>query len=1103
MLGLKMRVLSVPSVLVLFLLTWTALPIAPALAQDDAALYQLLQTAANAQQAGDFEIALSQYEQVFEDHADSPELGKAYYNAGVCLVELEQFEKATTYLTQAGEKLGAERTVLLPQSRLLLGFAQLRWGKQLAEKSEEPAEPNQASQQQFAAAVKSLDDLIGQHPQFPDVDQAYFFKADALDALQRLDEAIVVYQQMLALPKVQFQQDGQFSLGNLYERKGQLDQARALYQQFLEGPQHPSAAEVRFRLAETWNQTAMQAETSGEADQARQALQQAEPLYQAVIDAQVERLSTEAMFQLAMVVSRQRDYARSAELFWGVANLPQADQRIRAMTYAGRDSLRSGNPALAEKRLEQATALGGRYAAEAAHWLAKTYLQNNQFEKAYAVASQWIEKTADSQIRVPLILDAADAAYGSSARRPDSVDLYLRVVQESPQHPLAPTALYNAAYAAMEVGAFDRAIQLTEQFESSFPRDSFLPDTLEVRGDTLLLTQDPAQAEGTFRQLVTDYPEHAKRNVWWVRTGLAIYLQGKDEQVIQWLEPAVELLETGPLRAEAWHWIGSSYFRLGQPEAAIEALRSSRAADTQWRRADETLLTLPRALEASQQAELAQSTAGQLLETYPDSPLRAEAQYRLGEYAYARGDFAEAQSDYQTVIDQHPQSKFAPYALYGGGWTQIQQEDLPAAIATFSTLIDAYPEHALTQQALMGRATSLRRTGQAAASIADVKRALSLPGNLSQVDLLYELGLGQIQEKDWKAVVQTFGQLVERVPDGERADQYSYELAWALKSDQQQDAATAQFLDLATRFPGSQHAAEANFHVAQRHYDQQDFKRAIEYYTNSLKTGQDRLLKEKATYKLAWSHYQQGDFQASQDGFAKQVAEFKEGPLYADGLFMVSESLYKLRDHDSAFQAYRVAKPVVDASSSVSPEVRHLTMLHGGQSANQAKQYREAIEFMSPIIEGQSEERLKQDAYLQIGIAYAGLKQPAKAVECWEQAARNLGETGAHARCMLGDQLFTDKKFEDAVTQFKLTFYGYGGTAAAPEVRAWQAYAAYEAARCRVVQMGTAGTAEAQKKFKAEAVKHFKFLIENYPEDRLAEQASKELQKLLGTKQAG
>ena len=101
---------------------------------------------------------------------------------------------------------------------------------------------------------------------------------------------------------------------------------------------------------------------------------------------------------------------------------------------------------------------------------------------------------------------------------------------------------------------------------------------------------------------------------------------------------------------------------------------------------------------------------------------------------------------------------------------------------------------------------------------------------------------------------------------------------------------------------------------------------------------------------------------------------------------------------------------------------------------------------------------------------------------------------------MLGDQLFTNKKFDEAITQFKLTFYGYGGTSAAAEVKSWQAYAAYEAARCRLVQMGTATSAEAQQKFKNEAIKHFKFLVENYPNDRLTEQASKELAKLLGSK---
>ena len=297
---------------------------------------------------------------------------------------------------------------------------------------------------------------------------------------------------MLALPKVQFKQDGQFAIGNLYERTGQLDKAQQQYEQFLaDDPQHASAVEVRFRLAETLTQLAMDAESKRQTELAQQIYQQAEPVYQAVVDAQVEGLSGEAMFQQALVVSRQKEYARSADLYSRVAQMPGTAHAARALTYAGRDYFRSNQQPLAAETLTKATSLDSPYAAEAAHWLAKTHLHNNQFEKAFAVASQWIGKTDDDRLQVPLIMDAADAAYGIQARQKDSVALYLRVVNEFNKDPMAPTALYNAAYAAMEVGAFEQAIQLTQQFETEFPQHSFLADSLEVRGDTLLLVNDP------------------------------------------------------------------------------------------------------------------------------------------------------------------------------------------------------------------------------------------------------------------------------------------------------------------------------------------------------------------------------------------------------------------------------------------------------------------------------------------------------------------------------------------------------------------------------------------------------------------------------------
>ncbi len=1062
-------------------------------AQDDAAVYNLLQTAANAQRAGDFQIAISQYEQVFKQHPDSPEIGKAYYNAGVCCVETEQYARAIAYLTRASDKLGSERAVLLPQSKLLLGFAQLRLGKLLA--ADRPAESNQA----LAAAAQNLTGLIEQHPDFVDIDQAYFFQADALDGAQKFDQAITAYRQMLELPKVQFAQDGQFALANLYERTGQLDQALKGYEQFLvDHPKHGLAVEVRFRLAETLSQMGVDAAANNQADLAKQLYQRSEANYQAVVDAEADGLSAEAQMQLALVASRQQDYARSAKLYLQASQLPAGSLTARALTYAGRDLFRSNQLPLAIETLNKVTSLESPYAAEAAHWLAKAYLHGNQFEEAYAVAHPWIDKTDDARLKVPLMMDAADAAYGSESRRADSVGLYLQIADQYGQSPLAPTALYNAAYAAMEVGEFEQAMQLTERFEKQYPQNSFLPDALEVKADTALLVNDAATAQSVFRRLVDNYPKHAKQGVWRVRVGLAAYLQGHYQETIDWLQPSIDQLNRNLDLAEAWHWIGSSLFQLNRHADAIAALKSSQSAAADWRRGDETLLTLARALEANQQTEQAQATARQLLDNYPESPLRAETMYRLGEAFYGQGDIAQAQALYDAVIQQHTNSKFVPFALYGQGWSQINQNDFQAASVTFSQLLDSYPKHSLAQQALMGRATSLRRDGQNAAALLDIKQALQRSSDDSgRTKILYELGLAQAEQKDWKEAILAFEELVKRAPRGDQSDQFHYELAWAQRSGDQIDASHQTFLTLATEFPVSPHAAEANFHVAQNAYDKQEFDRAIEHYGLCLKTSGDAKLKEKAAYKRAWSHYKRGEFKEAQNGFAKQVEQHKDGPLYADGLFMVSESLYKLRDHASAFQAYRVAKPVVDASGSVAPKIRYLTMLHGGQSANQSKLYAEAIEFMKPIVEGEVDREIQQDANLEMGIAHAGMKQLDQAVACWELAATNLGATGAHARCLLGDQLFTAKKFEDAITQYKLTFYGYGGTAAAAEVKAWQAYALYEAARCRVVQMGIASTAEAQQKFKDEAIKHFQSLIENYPEDRLTEQGSKELAKLL------
>ena len=206
-----------------------------------------------------------------------------------------------------------------------------------------------------------------------------------------------------------------------------------------------------------------------------------------------------------------------------------------------------------------------------------------------------------------------------------------------------------------------------------------------------------------------------------------------------------------------------------------------------------------------------------------------------------------------------------------------------------------------------------------------------------------------------------------------------------------------------------------------------------------------------------------------------------------------------MKDHAGAFEAYTVAKPVVIASKTIKPVFRYLTLLHGAQSANKSKQYAEAIEFLNPLLDDdEAPLSIKQDAHLELGVAHSGRNNDELAIRNWEIAASNPGKTGAHARCMIGDLHFKNKQFDEAVTQYKITYFGYGGTAAPSEVKSWQAYAAYEAARCRTVQMGQAPSEPLKEQYRQQAIKHFDYLAKNYPEDKLAEEANRQLRRLQG-----
>lgn len=1076
--------------------------------QDEAAAQNIALTASNAQNSGEYVFAAQQWEKLLNEHANSALAGKAHYNAGICFLQSNEFDKAIGHFKSSLPKLENDEAVQKPQASLYLGFAQFRSGQRLKQLAK-TAEANQM----LTTATQTFAQLLQNHSDFADADQACFFQGGAFEALGQKENALSAYTKMLDFPKQTFKLEGLYAIADMHDQLGQYAEALKFFEQahgIAKTENNPLVNEIQWRTGSTWLSLASADDNRGDKEASTEKLNRAQSLLSDLVaqhgdstDPELARIVEDARFELAVCSKRLGQFETAAKLFETVAANSESPLASQSLANAARSYIDADQPDSAKPILERILAGDSKNRTLAAHWLAGIYLKSEDFEKAYSVATQQIDNAEESDFQenawVPLLMDQADAAFEIPTRRNASIALFDAIVESHPDHELAPSALHSSAFTSLDTNDFKTAIETAQRFESKYPQSEYLADTLEVQAESYLLDNQPAEAAKIFERLVATFTDHPKRFRWQIRSGLASYMNKQYDAAVQKLAPLVapgsETIDD-PARAEALFWMGSSQFELQDYANAAKSLADSYAKNSRWKRTEETLLTLCRAQLATDKTTDAAATGKLLSDGFPDSPLLADLHYHLGEHDYESKNFENAFEHFDTINRNYRDSKFAPYALYNAAYSQLELRNYPESDKLFTQLISQFPTHELSQRAKIGRGASRRKTGDVEASIADLQEFLKTgPQGDSRTNALYELGLAQIDVKQWDAAIETFQTLISESTDSPRLDRYCYELAWAYRSSDKEDLAMKFFTQITTDYPQSPLAAEANFHVGTAAYNNENFPTAIAAYQKCLATESEDHIREKAAYKLGWAHYKQDQFAEAHQAFSDQVEKFPTGDLFADGMFMVAESQYRQKNHQQAYEAYTAAKPVVDSAAQIDPKIKWLTLLHGAQSANKLKKYDEALGLVKDLVSSEADVSFKQDAWLEMGTAYSGLKQPGEALKYYQLASKNLGKTGARAHCMIGDLYFADKKFVDAVNEFKLVYFGFGGPLAADDVKPWQAYAIYEAARCNFVQVNSASD-ELKPKLVDEAIKQFEYLLKHYGDDRLAEEARKQLETL-------
>ena len=1024
--------------------------------------------AANFQNNGAFELAAAEWEKFLQKFPDDPLLPKAQHYAGVCHLQLKNLEKAAAAFQATAEKF--DKFELTEDAYLNLGWCRFSLAGQGKPELYEPAS------KAFAALLK-------EYPKGKYVDQGLFFQGESLVALDRRKDAVANYKRVVdEFPKSSLRCDAIYALGVTQEELGSYADAGKTYDLFLKDcAESELATEVRMRKAETMLQ-------AGQHDEAAKMFGEA-----AAVDGFAS--ADHALFRRAFCLAKLDKFAEAGKLYGQIAaDFPKSVYAADAVLSAGRSYYRADAGKEAADFFAKVVAKGGKDAGEAAHWWSRILLKQKQPEQVVELITKVAPKAESSPFLVQLEMDKADALYEIADRREEALAAYVAVASDHPDNDLAPQALYNAAFTALELKQFDAARQHAAKFQESYAKDKLLADVQYVHAEALLQGGQPDKAEAAFAELVANQGDHSDHQLWQVRLGLSYYLQKKYADVINALAKTAPQFKAPDTKAEALFLTGASQFYGDQFEAAAKSLAAAIQASPKWRQADETLLYLSRAQRKQDMLDDAKATAKRLIDDFASSALLDQAHFRLGEYSYAAGDFPAAAEQYAIVTTKYPQSVYAPYALYGTGWSRLKQQDYAEGEKSFSALLADHPKHTLAGDTRFARAMCLRQTGKLAEAITDLDAYLKTNPDLAgKSDALYERGLAQVALKQYSDAATTFTALLDENKQYASADKVLYELAWANKLQDSPDKATAAFNRLTTEYPDSPLAAEAYFHVAEGQYKTKDYPAAAKSYAKTVGMSKNPALREKGIYKLGWSHFQQKQYEEALNQFDVQLKDFPRGLLSADGLFMKGESLFRLEKYD-------LALPVLVKASEArlsSPRIKTLVLLHGGQAAAQLKKWDESLKMLEAIPEQFPESPYLPQSLYDIGWAKQNQGKADDARKSYEQAAtKSRGEVGARARFMLGELDFADKKFDEAIRQFQRVMFGFGGDQAAETVKRWQAKAGFDAARCAEVRIKSAADAKDKAKHIADAKKFYTYVVEKHGESDVAPQARKRLMDL-------
>ena len=953
----------------------------------------------------------------FQEEVKVPIKLAAIYQLGNAHKKLGEFEEAVSYFKNVARNAPLEELRSLAKFQIISA---------------------RYEQMEYQKAVDEAGELVEDFPQSRYVERALYNEGWAHFQLQQYQEAIEAFSEQLnRFPEGEYAPRAQYQIAQSHYDGENYSPAIENYQMLIDR-YTPEAFSER-----EWSQALL--------SRLRKRSQTEKSVLRGTGEQNLIELSAKAQLQIGECYHKLGQPEKALEAYRDVTQnfLPLTDLVELAYLKMAETAFQADGLEAAVKIYRDAldNSSERKFQAKMQYKIAKLYFREEEYEKAAQEYQTYIDGYSEEGPSIGFSSDDAQYAIGLCYFRARmyqrAIEEYRKVVEQYPDSPLMANTLYGMGLNYQMLEHWDQAETHYRQVVENYADHPQTPSALLQLGRLYHERGQHLEAKTSYERLLDDYDQTAdiEEDVVLYELGLTCRDMGDHEQATVYLR---RIAPTSRLFASAISEINEIFIEKGDFQRAEEELTKALKRTDELSTIAQIRYARARLYVAQQDYRRALEDFGFVVDHVEDPNLRQNALFGRGVIYFQFEDYQQAIPDLELLLTMDADGKLKKEARQKLGvcYLKTGQKDRAIALAkhlresatnptqkaeSFLIMADLYyelreytagVESARLVLSLEDVADELKvqahyAMGNCWNGMKDYSAALQAystaltryPQSSYRADLLFQAGIMSYNLEDYEASAARFQVFGEEFAEHPNMVFAIYYLAYSQFRRGLWTEAGKAFGRIVGKYPHSDMVSEAQYQVAECHYNNHQYQKATAAYRLVLRDHPQSKYAEGALYNSAWCQFQLDQDQKAVAILQEVATRFPGGEYGADALFTVGDHYYNQKDYDGAEAAYQKVislypqSPRAQKARALIHELSQITSYLAYQEAValfDEKKYLAAIEAFQQIIEEYPGTDVVAGSQTNIGASYEQLSRWGEALKTYNELIEQYGDLPEH-----------------------------------------------------------------------------------------------------------